>query len=89
MATSAARMQRTETIEQGERVVQAELPRLIVQLRGAQQAMQAFAERMAELDRPLEGGRYFQEAPWVPLLPQQGLDYWVEWVTATFKLERR
>ena len=89
VATSAARMQRTETIERGERVVQAELPRLIAQLRGAQQAMLAFAERMAELDRPLEGGRYFQEATWVPLLPQQGLDFWVEWVTATFKLERR
>ena len=85
-ATSAARMQRTETIERGELVVQAELPRLIAQLRGAQQAMLAFAERMAELDRSLEGGRYFQEATWVPLLPQQGLDYWVEWVTATFKL---
>jgi hypothetical protein len=82
-------MQRTETIERGERVVQAELPQLIAQLRGAQQAMRAFAERMTELDRPLEGGRYFQEAPWVPLLPQQGLDHWVEWVTATFKLERR
>jgi hypothetical protein len=89
VATSAARTQRTETIERGERVVQAELPRLIAQLRGAQQAMLAFAERMAELDRPLEGGRYFQEATWVPLLPQQGLDFWVEWVTATFKLERR
>jgi hypothetical protein len=42
---------------------------------------------MAELDRPLEG-RYFQEAVWVPLLPQEGLDYWIEWVTATFTLER-
>jgi hypothetical protein len=86
VATSAARMQRTETIERGERVVQAELPRLIAQLRGAQQAMQAFAGRMAELDQPIQG-RYFQEAPWVPLLPQQGLDYWVDWVTATFKLK--
>ena len=89
VATSAARTQWTETIERGQRVVQAELPRLIAQLRGVQQAMQAFAERMAELDRPLEGGRYFQEATWVPLLPQQGLDFWVEWVIATFKLERR
>jgi hypothetical protein len=35
-------------------VVQAELPPLIAQLRGAHQAMQAFAERMAELDRPLK-----------------------------------
>ena len=29
-----------------------------------------------------------KEAPWVPLLPQPELDYWVEWVTATFKLAR-
>jgi hypothetical protein len=39
--------------------------------------MLAFAERMAELDeldRPLEGGRSFQEVAWVPLLSQQGLD---------------
>jgi hypothetical protein len=48
----------------------------------------AAGARALELDRPLEGGRYFQEATRVPLLPQQGLDYWVEWVTATFKLAR-
>jgi hypothetical protein len=65
-------------------VVQAELPQLIAQLRGAQQAVQTFAGGMAELDRPREGGRYVQEATWVPLLPQQGLDHWIEWV----KLER-
>ena len=44
-----------------ERVVQAELPRLIVQLRGVEQARQVFAAD-AELNRPLEGGSYFQEA---------------------------
>jgi hypothetical protein len=72
VAARDARAQRAEAIERGERAVQAELPRLIAQLRSAQQAMQAFAARMAELDRPLEGGRYFQEAVWVPLLSQQG-----------------
>ena len=87
VAARDARDQRTAAIAAGERVVQTELPRLIAQLQSAQQAMVAFAQRMAELDQPTQG-RYFQEAVWVPVLPQQGLDHWIERVTATFKLER-
>jgi hypothetical protein len=86
-AVEQYRERRAAAITTGERAVQAELPRLIARLRAVQHAMQAFAGRMAELDRPIQG-RYFREAPWVPLLSQQGLDYWVEWITATFKAER-
>jgi hypothetical protein len=86
-AQDAARWQRAEAIRAGEAAVQRELPALIAELRTAQQHMVAFAERMAQLDVPLEG-EYFQAAPWALLLPGQAFDTWVAHVAGMFKLER-
>lgn len=80
---TATRARQEQAIVAGLETVKRELPGLLKDLKAVQARMIAFSETMGKLDAEL-GRRYFQEAVWPYMLPNEGLDFFVAYVTETF-----